>query len=85
MSYASSALYFTGFLFLFAGTFALTPVIVMSLNDGERRAEARLRKEGARAQAIIKSFLRRSMTQHCLLLEVRLPSGSIGRELLVSG
>lgn len=79
------ALFTSAILFLFLGMFALPFVIVMGLHDGGRRQRARLRVSGVRADALVKSFRRISQTQHRVLLEARLPGGSVGRELVADG
>lgn len=81
----SLTLFSAGIVFLFFGMFTLPFVIIKASNDGDRRERARLRTEGVRAEAVVKGFRRVSMTQHRVLIEARLPSGSVGRELMVSG
>ncbi|MFT3765978.1 MAG: hypothetical protein QM820_10740 [Minicystis sp.] len=85
MNDLSTALFCAGILALFFGMFALPFALVMVSNDRERRERARLRTEGVRGEALVKSFRRVSQTQHRVLVEARLPSGPVGRELLVSG
>lgn len=75
----------SGVLFLFLGIFALPFAIIMASHDGDRRERARLRTEGVRGDAVVKSFRRISQTQHRVLLAARLPGGVVGRELVVAG
>ncbi len=70
---------------LFLGSFVMLYPAITAMNDYERRAQARLRTEGVRVDAVVKTFLRRSMTQHRVLLELRFPWGPTGREYLLSG
>ena len=85
MSWFSTAVFVTMILFVFLGMIAMVAVLLLLIRNDELRQEEKLRANGVQAQGIIKSYLRRSMTQHRVLLEVRLPTGSIGRERLIAG
>lgn len=65
---------------IIAAPFVLYALIMRS----ERKAEERLRATGIRCTAYVKSFRRVSMTQHRVLLEIQFPSGSVGREYMLS-
>ena len=81
----SLTLFPAGIMFLAFAMFTLPFVVIKASNDGDRRERARLRAEGVRAEAFVKGFRRVSMTQHRVLIEARLSSGPVGRELMVSG
>ncbi len=55
------------------------------MNRAERAAQERLRRTGTACTAYVKSYRRVSMTQHRVLFEIRLPTGAIGREYMLSG
>ncbi len=69
------------------GLFAVaSPFLIWGLSAwAESAARDRLRATGTRCLAVVKSFRRISMTQHRVVFEIRLPTGSIGREYVLSG
>ncbi|AKT41284.1 hypothetical protein [Chondromyces crocatus] len=75
-----------GFIFAVLVLCVLLPAGVIALTDrAERRAIERLRREGMRCTALVKSFRRISMTQHRVLFELLLPTGRLGREYVLTG
>ncbi len=71
-----------GFVFVLVGTIV---GIVVGLVWSERRAVERVRREGVRCVALVKSYRRVSMTQHRVLFVVHFPTGAAGREYMLSG
>lgn len=60
-------------------------VLLWKLMDrAERNAIERVRATGTPCTAYVKSYRRVSMTQHRVLFEIQLPTGSIGREYMLS-
>ena len=72
-------------------TMALLPFVAIGLvlllvklaSRAERAARERLRTSGTPCTAYVKSYRRISMTQHRVLFEIQLPTGSIGREYVL--
>lgn len=71
-----------GFVFVLVGS-------IVGLGFGlvwsERRAVERVRREGVRCVALVKSYRRVSMTQHRVLFVVHFPTGAAGREYMLAG
>lgn len=65
--------------------FGGVPLGIWLMNRHERATQDRLRRTGSACTAYVKSYRRVSMTQHRVLFEIRLPSGAIGREYMLSG
>jgi hypothetical protein len=75
-----------GIVLLALAAFVLVPAVLIALiNWSERRAIARVLREGVRCQVLVKSYRRVSMTQHRVLFEMHLPEGRVGREYMLSG
>ena len=75
-----------GIVLLGLAGFVLFPAVLIALlNWSERRAVARVLREGVRCQVLVKSYRRISMTQHRVLFEMHLPEGRVGREYMLSG
>jgi hypothetical protein len=62
-----------------------TWLAIKLFNRAERAAVEKVRRTGTPCTAFVKSYRRVSMTQHKVLFEIRLPSGPIGREYMLSG
>lgn len=71
-----------GFLLVLVGTIV---GVFVGVSESERRAVERVRREGARCAALVKSYRRVSMTQHRVLFVVHFPEGPAGREYMLSG
>lgn len=71
-----------GFVLVLVGTVVGVAVAAVW---GERRAAERVRREGVRCAAQVKSYRRVSMTQHRVLFVVHFPDGAAGREYMLSG
>lgn len=75
-----------GVVLLALAGFILFPAALIALITwSERRATARVMREGVRCQVLVKSYRRISMTQHRVLFEIHLPEGRAGREYVLSG
>lgn len=59
--------------------------VFVAVSRSERQTTERVRREGVRCVAIVKSYRRVSMTQHRVLFVVQFPSGLAGREYMLSG
>lgn len=71
-----------GFVFVLVGTIV---GIIVGVFWSERRAAERVRRDGVRCAALVKSYRRVSMTQHRVLFVVHFPTGAAGREYMLSG
>lgn len=67
------------------GTIAGIVLLIRGVIRAERKAVERVRRTGTPCIAYVKSFRQVSMTQHKVLFEIQLPTGSIGREYMLSG
>jgi hypothetical protein len=75
-----------GTVFFALAAFVLLPAgLIALINRSERRATARLLRDGVPCRVFVKSYRRVSMTQHRVLFELHLPEGRVGREHLLSG
>lgn len=80
-----SALFPTAFILLFVGMFGAVFVFIAASGHADKRARARLRVEGIRGDALIRSFRAISQTQHRVLVDLTLPTGRFGREIVLTG
>jgi hypothetical protein len=71
-----------GFLLVLTGTIV---GVFVGATWSERRAVERVRREGVRCAALVKSYRRVSMTQHRVLFVVHFPEGAAGREYMLAG
>lgn len=71
-----------GFLLVLVGTIV---GIIYGLAWSERQAQARVRREGARCTAFVKSYRRISMSQHRVLWVIHFAQGAAGREYVLEG
>lgn len=68
-----------------ASLFIFVGALIAYFVRRERVEQERLRTTGVLCTAFVKSYRRVSMTQHRVLFEIQLPTGSIGREYMLSG
>ena len=80
-----STLFFAVMVIFVVAVVAFPFALIALVARSERKAQERLRAEGVRCIAFVKTYRRVSMTQHRVLWVVHFPAGPAGREYMMPG